>query len=88
VCYRQSLAEEGELNRLTRERDELKALLDKFERHMAEVKESKTKQNKTILFLNFYLTPFLFFSCCSHYLINESPCFFYKFTYKFITAFL
>ena len=29
--------EESELFRLTRERDELKALLDKFERHMAEV---------------------------------------------------
>ena len=33
----QSVGEESELFRLTRERDELKALLDKFERHMAEV---------------------------------------------------
>lgn len=31
------IADEGELSRLTRERDELKALLDKFERHMAEI---------------------------------------------------
>ena len=33
----QSAKEESEMFRLTRERDELKALLDKFERHMAEV---------------------------------------------------
>ncbi|KAL8598704.1 hypothetical protein ACOMHN_033268 [Nucella lapillus] len=32
-----SAKEESELFRLTRERDELKALLDKFERHMAEI---------------------------------------------------
>ncbi|XP_025088561.1 testis-specific gene 10 protein-like isoform X3 [Pomacea canaliculata] len=32
-----SVAEESELLRLTRERDELKNLLDKFERHMAEI---------------------------------------------------
>ena len=33
----QGLLDDGEMSRLTRERDELKALLDKFERHMAEV---------------------------------------------------
>ncbi|XP_076445989.1 centrosomal protein of 135 kDa-like isoform X2 [Babylonia areolata] len=37
-----SAADEGEVFRLTRERDELKALLDKFERHMAEIQANVT----------------------------------------------
>lgn len=40
----QSVAEESELLRLTRERDELKNLLDKFERHMAEVAKIYVKK--------------------------------------------
>ncbi|GFS26865.1 centrosomal protein of 135 kDa-like [Elysia marginata] len=37
VMPNKSAAEELELSKLTRERDELKSLLDKFERHMAEI---------------------------------------------------
>lgn len=36
-CLQSSFAESSEIARLTRERDELQGLLDKFERHMAEV---------------------------------------------------
>ncbi|XP_059152466.1 centrosomal protein of 135 kDa-like isoform X1 [Physella acuta] len=37
IIPKKSVAEEFEMARLTRERDELKSLLDKFERHMAEI---------------------------------------------------
>uniref|UniRef100_A0A2C9JE12 Centrosomal protein of 135 kDa n=1 Tax=Biomphalaria glabrata TaxID=6526 RepID=A0A2C9JE12_BIOGL len=37
IVPKKSVAEEVELARLTRERDELKSLLDKFERHMSEI---------------------------------------------------
>ncbi|CAL1543301.1 unnamed protein product [Lymnaea stagnalis] len=37
VLPKKSVAEEVEMARLTRERDELKSLLDKFERHMSEI---------------------------------------------------
>ncbi|KAL8621049.1 hypothetical protein ACOMHN_040574 [Nucella lapillus] len=37
-----NVADEGEVYRLTRERDELKSLLNKFERHMAEIQANVT----------------------------------------------
>ena len=35
--YLQGMSDDVEVAKLTRERDEMRALLDKFERHMAEV---------------------------------------------------
>ena len=37
ACIFQGLSDDVEVAKLTRERDEMRALLDKFERHMAEV---------------------------------------------------
>ena len=37
VCMFQGLSDDVEIAKLTRERDEMRQLLDKFERHMAEV---------------------------------------------------
>lgn len=61
----QSVAEESELLRLTRERDELKNLLDKFERHMAEVAKIYVKKHYLVTldtFFSFNWSPMFSFS--------------------------
>lgn len=61
----QSVAEESELLRLTRERDELKNLLDKFERHMAEVAKIYVKKHYFVTldkFFSFNWSPMFSFS--------------------------
>lgn len=52
--------DEGELTQVMKERDELQKLLDKFERHMAEVHRSDSHIDTLQVISNFHN----YFACC------------------------